>query len=101
MGRLNEEARMTIKVLNERGATGAEIALLLGVSEGAVRYHVRRMEAGAVDGLSAQPLKAAAYAEAIEHWRQSTEGSGLNLAALHAWLVREHGYDGSLRSVQR
>ena len=33
MGRLSGEARMTIKVLNERGATGAEIAGLLGVSE--------------------------------------------------------------------
>jgi transposase len=92
---------MTIKVLNERGATGAEIARLLGVSEGAVRYHVRRMASGAIDGRSAQRLKAAAFAEAIEHWRRSTADAGLNLAALHAWLVREHGYDGSLRSVQR
>ncbi len=25
----------------------------------------------------------------------------MNLAALHAWLVDEHGYAGSLRSVQR
>jgi transposase len=74
---------------------------LLGVSEGAVRYHVRRMGSGAIDGRSAQPSKAAAFAAAIDHWRQSTEGSGLNLAALHSWLVREHGYDGSLRSVQR
>ena len=92
---------MTIKVLNDRGATGAEIARLLGVSEGAVRYHVRRMGSGAVDGRSTQPLKAGAFAAAIDHWRQSTEGAGLNLAALHSWLVREHGYDGSLRSVQR
>ena len=101
MGRIDKEARMTIKVLDERGATGAEIARLLGVSEGAVRYHVRRMRSGAVDGRSTQELKAAAFAEQIEHWRQSAEGSGLNLAALHSWLVREHGYDGSLRSVQR
>ncbi|MEO1600224.1 MAG: IS21 family transposase [Pseudomonadota bacterium] len=92
---------MTIKVLEERGATGAEIARLLGVSEGAVRFHVRRMRSGAVDGRSAQAHEAAAYGDAIEHWRRSTEGSGLNLAALYAWLVREHGYDGSLRSVQR
>jgi transposase len=101
MGRLNEEARMTIKVLDERGATGAEIARLLGVSEGAVRYHVRRMKAGTIDGRSAQAQKAAAFGAAIEHWRQSTADAGLNLAALHAWLVREHGYEGGLRSVQR
>lgn len=92
---------MTIKVLDERGATGAEIARLLGVSEGAVRYHVRRMKAGTIDGRSAQPQRAAAFGEAIEHWRQLTADAGLNLAALHAWLVREHGYEGSLRSVQR
>ncbi len=101
MGRLNEEARMTIKVLDERGATGAGIARLLGVSEGAVRHHVRRMKVGAADGRCAQPQKAAAFADAIEHWRQSTSDTGLNLAAPHSWLEHEHGYGGSLRSVQR
>ena len=25
----------------------------------------------------------------------------INLAVLHAWLVSEHGYSGSLRSIQR
>ena len=59
MGRLSEEARMTIKVLEERGATGAEIARRPGVSDGTVRYRVRRMKSGAVDGRSAQALKAA------------------------------------------
>lgn len=92
---------MTIKVLDERGATGAEIARLLGVSEGAVRYHVRRMKAGVLDGRCAQSQKATAFSEAIEHWRRSAGAGGVNLAALHAWLQREHGYDGSLRSVQR
>ncbi|MEM6354924.1 MAG: hypothetical protein AAF844_04465 [Pseudomonadota bacterium] len=74
---------MTISALEERGATGAEIARLLGVCEGAVRYHVGTPKARAVDGRSAQAHKAAAHAEAIEHWRQSTENAGLNLAALH------------------
>jgi transposase len=101
MVRLNKEARMTIKVLDERGATGAEIARLLGVSEGAVRYHVRRMKAGVLDGRCAQTQKATAFSEAIEHWRRIAGAGGVNLAALHAWLQREHGYDGSLRSVQR
>ncbi|MEM7528326.1 MAG: hypothetical protein AAF416_11670 [Pseudomonadota bacterium] len=35
------------------GATGAEIARLIEVIEGAVGYHVRRMQAEAVDGWSA------------------------------------------------
>jgi transposase len=101
MGRLDEEARMTIKALSARGSTQSEIARLLGVTEGAVRYHAKRMAVGAVDGRAQQRPKAEAFAAAVEHWRSQQEGGGVNLAALHEWLRREHGYDGSLRSVQR
>lgn len=101
MGRLDAEARMAIKVLSARGSTQSGIARLLGVTEGAVRYHARRMSAGAVDGRAQQRLKAEVFAAAIEHWREQQDGDGVNLAALHDWLRREHGYDGSLRSVQR
>ena len=38
MGRLDSEARMAIKALTARGSTPCEIARLLGVTEGAVRY---------------------------------------------------------------
>ena len=101
MGRLDPEARMTIKALSDRGATRGEIARLLGVTEGAVRYHVRRMASGAPDGRSRQASRAEAHAEAIAHWRTQRGEGGVNLAALHAWLRREYGYAGSLRSVQR
>jgi transposase len=101
MGRLDPEARMTIKTLSARGATRSEIARLLGVTEGAVRYHARRMASGAADGRSRQRPTAEAFAEAIGHWRSLRDGGGVNLAALHDWLRREHGYGGSLRSVQR
>lgn len=36
---------------------------------------------------------------ALAGYRQ--EGGRVNLAALHDWLCQEHGYDGSLKSVQR
>jgi transposase len=101
MGRLDAEARMAIKVLSARGSRQSEIARLLRVTEGAVRYHARRMSAGAVDGRAQQRPKAEAFAAAIEYWRGQQDGEGVNLAALHDWLRREHGYDGSLRSVQR
>jgi DNA-binding transcriptional ArsR family regulator len=55
MGRLDPEARMTIKALAGRGATRSEIARLLRVTEGAVRHHLRRMTAGVADGRSLQP----------------------------------------------
>ena len=65
MGRLDEEARMTIKALSARGSTRSEIARLLGVTEGAVRYHAKRIASGVVDGRTRQRPKAEAVAAAI------------------------------------
>jgi len=86
MGRLDQEARMTIKTLSARGATSSEVARLLGVTEGAVRYHVARMSAAAGDGRTRQQQKAASRAEAIAHWREMQGNAPINLAALHDWL---------------
>lgn len=101
MSKLDLEARMTIKTLARQRVAQREIARMLGISEGTVRYQIRRMAAGAVDGRSAQPMRAESVAEAIAHWHEQTAGVALNLASLHDWLVSEHGYRGSLRSVQR
>ncbi len=99
MAKLNEDARMTIKTLAHKGVSNREIARLIGVTEGAVRYQRKRMQANLVDGRSRQTCRAVAFAEAIEHWRQHRDA--VNLADLHQWLVREHAYPGSLRSIQR
>ena len=101
MARLDREARVAIEALVSRGTSKAAVARLLGVSEGTVRYHAGRMSAGALDGRGDRAFKAAPLAEAIEHWREAQADAAINLAALHAWLVDEHGYAGSLRSVQR
>ena len=101
MTRLEAEARVTIKALVSRGASNAVVARLLGMSEGTVRYHVARMAAGAADGRSAKPSKAMMVAGAIADWRDVQGEDPINLAALHDWLVAEHGYSGSPRSVQR
>src|SRR3954466_14416974 len=101
MTRLDREARVAIEALVSRGTSNAAVARLLGVSEGAVRYHVGRLSAGTLDGRGGKAFKATRFAAAIEHWREAQQDDALNLAALHAWLVTEHGYDGSLRSVQR
>jgi len=72
------------------------------VSEGAIRYHRRRQAAGAVDGRRRQASKAAAFAEAIDAWLAARgEAAPCNVAELHAWLVAEYDYPGSLRSLQR
>src|SRR5512134_3236171 len=101
MGRLGKEARGAMTVLLERGHTKSDVARLLGVSEGTVRYHERRMKRGAIDGRSLQEAAASVHADAIEHWRGQREDAAINLVELHAWLRREHGYTGSLRSIQR
>lgn len=92
---------MTIKVLAEKGCSKAEMARLLGQPESNIRYHLKRMAAGAVDGRSVRARKAGAVGEAIAHWMQSQGDRAVSLAGLHAWLVAEHDYAGSLRSVER
>jgi transposase len=94
------ELRMTIKTLAAKGQSKRSIARQLSLCEGTVRYHLRRMAAGAIDRRSRQAHAAASHREAITHWMQQHEGT-TNLAALHEWLIAEHDYAGSLRSVQR
>lgn len=101
MGRLDAEAKTTMIFLARKGHSNSEVARLLGVTEGAVRYHAKRAAAGAVDGRSIQESKVQPYAGPIADWHRQHEGEGVNLAALHAWLRDEHCFDGSLKSVQR
>lgn len=100
--KLDLEARMAIKVLDGQGVAGREMARLLGVTEGAVRYHLRRQSAGATDGRSRQASRLSGLEAAVDAWMDSLgERSPRNLAALHDWLITEHGFVGTLRSVQR
>jgi len=41
---------VTIEVLQQRGQSQRETAQILGVSEGTVRYHLRRAKEAATDG---------------------------------------------------
>jgi transposase len=93
---------VTLKTLKKKGQSNVAIAATLGVTEAAVRYHLRRD--GAADG-RAKVRKAEALREAIEHWMESARdaaaASRLNVRDLHAWLREEHGYEGSYESVLR
>lgn len=100
MPKVSLEAKMTIQELFRRGFSRSAIASALSVTEGAVRYHLRRLSGRAVDGRSRQAQKASGWSEAIGFWL-SSRSRGWNLASLHGWLVSEHGYPGSLRSVER
>lgn len=97
--KVDQEARMTIKCLAGRSESNRLIARMLGISEGTVRYHLRRD--GMPDGRSFQKQLAEGWSEAIEWYVRSLGEGPVNLAELYDWLVSEHGYPGSLRSVQR
>jgi transposase len=92
---------MTLKVLAQKGHSRREIARLLGVDESTVRYHLSRISAGARDGRADQQQLAAGWSGQVTHYIESVGGGPLNLADLHDWLVAEHEYPGSLRSVER
>ena len=99
MASTDPEIRMTIKTLAAKGMPKRRIARELSLSEGTVRYHLRRLAAGANDGRARQQCRASAYRAAIDHWLEQHGAAPTNVAALHDWLVAKHGYPGSLRSV--
>ena len=97
---LSKELRMTIRTLAKRGCSRRAIARGARVSERQVRYELRRDE-GRGDG-RAKVGRASSLEEVIREWCGGfKEERALNATALHEHLVAEHGYVGSLRSVQR
>ena len=101
--RLKREEVMTIQVLHERGLSNRAIARQLGIREYAVRYRLRAAAERRPDGRSAKPFRAEALAGVIARWMEEAERrrGGVNLQVLHERLVRDHGYTGSYKSVQR
>lgn len=105
--KLSAEEIVTLQVLKSKGQSNTRIARTLGVSEGAVRYHLRRH--GRPDGRQDKPRKAAPLAEVIDHWVFSQQPAArdgeplrpVNIRALFDWLALEHAYAGSYKSVLR
>ena len=93
---------MTITSLLRKGCSNRHIARLLKVTEGTVRYHRRRQAGGTADGRADRIPLAERYRAPIDAYLDAQdERTPSNVTALHAWLVAEHDYPGSLRSVQR
>jgi transposase len=101
--RLRKEEIVTLQVLSEKGESHCQVAQVLGVTEGAVRYHLRRAEEGAVDGRRDKPFKAEAIAEHIAAWyeREKESRRPVNVRDLYEHLLSEHEYAGSYKSVVR
>jgi hypothetical protein len=79
------------------------IARQRGVTESAVRYHLRRRASGATDGRGRKVLAAAALSEVIDAWCEATSDGErpANVRGLYEHLVAEHGHAASYKSVVR
>jgi transposase len=107
LAKLTREQIVTIEVLQQRGQSQSQTARLLGVSEGTVRYHLRRARGGTPDGRrKASRIEQLGLAEAVAHWWQSQieilgQQRPPSVQLLHEFLRAEHGYDGSYKSVRK
>src|SRR5205823_1903396 len=104
---LTREQIVTIEVLQQRGQSQSQTARVLGVSEGAVRYHLRRARDGATDGRQKPSrVEQRGLAEVVAHWWEAqVEVPGQqrppSVQLLHEFLRAEYGYDGSYKSVRK
>jgi transposase len=104
---LTREQIVTIEVLQQRAQSQRQTARILGVSEGAVRYHLRRTRDGAADGRrKPSRIEQLGLAGAVAHWWQAqTEVLGQerppSVLLLQEFLRDEYGYDGSYKSVRK
>jgi len=101
---------VALRVLKEKGQANTTTAKVLGVTEGAVRYHLRRQAQGARDGRE-KPflLERLGLAEAVQTWwawevkqrEEAREKRPPSAEDLHKYLWEEQAYDGSYKAVLR
>ncbi len=107
MAKLTKDEIVTVQVLYQKGNSKRAIARQLHVSEGTVRYHLRRQAASATDGRKKQTLiEKLGLTEVIKHWWQTqTEvlpvDRSPNIQQLWQLLVHDHQYSGSYKSVAK
>lgn len=100
---------MVAQRMQERGTSMRQLARQLGVSEGALRYRVKRLaEADREDGRGRQPTALDGLEEVVEGVQQrlgdgrlTGEGRPCQVQAIYEVLVRDHGYRGSYQAVVR
>jgi transposase len=104
---LTREQIVTIEVLQQRGQSQSHTARIRGVSEGAVRYHLRRARDGATDRRhKPSRIEQRGLAEVVAHWWQAQveilgQQRPPSVQLLHELLRAEYGYDGSYKSVRK
>lgn len=104
--KLHKEELVALHVLRGQGETNQQIAARLGISEGAVRYHLKRRAKQATDGRAKSSLiEQLQLVQVVEHWWQAqvaslADGRSPNVHELWAFLADEFRYGGSYKSVR-
>lgn len=106
MNRLSKEEIMGLKALAQRNKgkmSNCEIAKLFEVTEGTVRYHLKREKQKAVDKRKDKPMKASPFSHIIDKWMENNKKNirPLSVRELYEYLIEEYGYKGSYKSVLR
>lgn len=106
MARLSKEEIVGLKALkkkNEGKMSKSALARLFHVSEGTVRYHLKREKEGASDKRKDKPMKADPYAHIIDERMKMSKADKRppSIEELYDELISEYGYKASYRSVLR
>jgi len=90
--RLSKEEIVAICVLGNKGKKKTRITSALGVSEGTIRYHLKRQSGGAIDGRGNKSHRAECLSEVIAAWFEDRkdEDRPVNVLELHEYLVAEY-----------
>jgi len=106
--KLTKEQVMVAKAMKDRGTSVRQLARQLDVTEGALRYRLKKAEEPEADGRADQPTALDGYEAAVrviqEHLgdgRLTGEGRPCQAREIYRVLVRDHGYTGSYKAVVR
>ena len=103
--KLSQEEIVTLHVLKSKGHSNSHIARVLGVSEGTVRYRVKKKAESRPDGRATKVFRAeevsGVIAEYVKDHDARESDRPICVRDLHEHLVADYGYGGSYRSVLR
>lgn len=105
MTKVRRDEVMIAATMIERGASTRAVARQLGVSEGTLRYRLRRAAADAPDGRRNRPAAVAGFEEAVTAvlaaWPEEPSGRPIAGRLVYEALVRDYGYAGSYPALIR
>jgi Mu transposase, C-terminal domain len=107
--KLSEEQVMVSKGMQDRGTSIRQMAKQFGVTEGALRYRLKKLDTGApADGRAKQATALDDYVDVVEviqeglgDGRLTGEGRPCQIQTIYEILVRDHEFKGSYQSVAR